>query len=221
MVVENALEGELNDHLGYSRNDPAGRNGGNSRNGYRARTVQTEAGRLTKRHPSSTAALPATRCGPPDHRSGTAAGPCPGGCDAAVGDVDRAVASGGEAGSEEQLADTQVRTVAVPADPDHVACRVRGRALVQPAGLEFGGVEHPVLAEAAALHGGQAPGPDVRRMPGDNPPDACVSGRVQAAEQFRDVQRTVRAARRTSAPHRSGRLPGPGRRRGLSPRRSA
>src|SRR5258707_1131756 len=25
MVVENALEGELNDHLGYPRNDPAGR----------------------------------------------------------------------------------------------------------------------------------------------------------------------------------------------------
>ncbi|SRR6266851_974687 len=149
MVVENALEGELNDHLGYSRNDPADRNGGNSRNGYRARTVQTEAGRLTKCHPSSTAALPAaTRCGPPDHRSGTAAGPCPGGCDAAVGDVDRAVASGGEAGRELRLADTQVRTVAVPADPDHVACRVRGRALVQPAGLEFGGVERPVLAEA-------------------------------------------------------------------------
>jgi len=25
MVVESALEGELNDHLGYSRNDPADR----------------------------------------------------------------------------------------------------------------------------------------------------------------------------------------------------
>src|SRR5258708_2559299 len=137
MVVENALEGELNDHLGYPRNDPAGRNGGNSRNGYRARTVQTEAGRLTKRHPSSTAALPATRCGPPDHRSGTAAGPCPGGCDAAVGDVDRAVASGGEAGPEEQLAGTQVRTVAVLAHPDHVPRPVPGRALVQPPRPEF------------------------------------------------------------------------------------
>ena len=44
MVVEGALEGELDDHLGYEKNDPAGRNGGNSRNGYRAKTVLTEAG---------------------------------------------------------------------------------------------------------------------------------------------------------------------------------
>ncbi len=44
MVVEGALEGELDDHLGYSWNDPAGRNGGNSRNGHRAKTVLTEAG---------------------------------------------------------------------------------------------------------------------------------------------------------------------------------
>ena len=44
MVIEGALEGELDDHLGYSKNDPAGRNGGNSRNGYRGKTVLTEAG---------------------------------------------------------------------------------------------------------------------------------------------------------------------------------
>ena len=44
MVVEGALEGELDDHLGYARHDPAGRDGGNSRNGYRAKTVITEAG---------------------------------------------------------------------------------------------------------------------------------------------------------------------------------
>src|SRR5438876_10057037 len=44
MVVEGALEGELDDHLGYSRHDPAGRDGGNSRNGHRAKTVLTEAG---------------------------------------------------------------------------------------------------------------------------------------------------------------------------------
>jgi hypothetical protein len=29
MVVEGALEGELDDHLGYGRHDPAGRDGGN------------------------------------------------------------------------------------------------------------------------------------------------------------------------------------------------
>jgi hypothetical protein len=44
MVIEGALEGELDDHLGYEKNDPAGRNGGNSRNGYRAKTVITDAG---------------------------------------------------------------------------------------------------------------------------------------------------------------------------------
>jgi len=44
MVIEGALEGELDDHLGYAKNDPAGRNGGNSRNGYRGKTVLTEAG---------------------------------------------------------------------------------------------------------------------------------------------------------------------------------
>jgi putative transposase len=44
MVVEGALEGEMDSHLGYSRHDPAGRDGGNSRNGHRAKTVITEAG---------------------------------------------------------------------------------------------------------------------------------------------------------------------------------
>jgi putative transposase len=34
-VVESALEGELDDHLGYEKHDPSGRNGGNSRNGRR------------------------------------------------------------------------------------------------------------------------------------------------------------------------------------------
>jgi putative transposase len=44
MVIEGALEGEMDDHLGYARHDPAGRDGGNSRNGHRAKTVLTEAG---------------------------------------------------------------------------------------------------------------------------------------------------------------------------------
>jgi putative transposase len=44
MVIEGALEGELDDHLGYEKNDPAGRDGGNSRNGYRAKTVITDTG---------------------------------------------------------------------------------------------------------------------------------------------------------------------------------
>jgi putative transposase len=44
MVVESALEGEMDDHLGYGKHDPAGRNSGNSRNGKRGKTVLTEAG---------------------------------------------------------------------------------------------------------------------------------------------------------------------------------
>jgi putative transposase len=43
-VMESALEGELDDHLGYGKHDPAGRDGGNSRNGRRSKTVLTEAG---------------------------------------------------------------------------------------------------------------------------------------------------------------------------------
>jgi putative transposase len=44
LVVESALEGEMDDHLGYRKHDPAGRTGGNSRNGTRGKTVLTEAG---------------------------------------------------------------------------------------------------------------------------------------------------------------------------------
>ncbi len=45
-VVESALEGEMDDHLGYSKHDPVGRDGGNSRNGTRGKSVLTEAGPL-------------------------------------------------------------------------------------------------------------------------------------------------------------------------------
>jgi hypothetical protein len=44
VVVESALEGEMDDHLGYGKHDPAGRNGGNPRNGTRPKTLVTEAG---------------------------------------------------------------------------------------------------------------------------------------------------------------------------------
>jgi putative transposase len=43
-VLESALEGEMHAHLGYARHDRAGRGGGNSRNGHRAKTVLTEVG---------------------------------------------------------------------------------------------------------------------------------------------------------------------------------
>ncbi|HEX8934807.1 MAG TPA: IS256 family transposase, partial [Pseudonocardiaceae bacterium] len=44
VVVESALEGEMDDCLGYGKHDPAGRNGRNSRNGTRPKTLVTEAG---------------------------------------------------------------------------------------------------------------------------------------------------------------------------------
>ena len=44
VVLEGALEGELDAHLGYAKHDPAGRDGGNSRNGHRPKTVLTDVG---------------------------------------------------------------------------------------------------------------------------------------------------------------------------------
>src|SRR6476620_4555876 len=44
VVLESALEGEMDAHLGYGRHDPVGRDGGNSRNGKRAKTVVTDVG---------------------------------------------------------------------------------------------------------------------------------------------------------------------------------
>ena len=43
-VLETGLEVEMEDHVGYAKHDAAGRNGGNSRNGTRSKTVTTEIG---------------------------------------------------------------------------------------------------------------------------------------------------------------------------------
>ncbi len=43
-VLETALEAEMTEHLGYDKHDSMGRNGGNSRNGTRTKTVLTEIG---------------------------------------------------------------------------------------------------------------------------------------------------------------------------------
>ncbi|MFJ9119204.1 IS256 family transposase [Streptomyces sp. NPDC102394] len=43
-LLESALEGEITDHLGYDKHDPVGKNGGNSRNGKRSKTVLTDVG---------------------------------------------------------------------------------------------------------------------------------------------------------------------------------
>ena len=43
-LLESALDGEITDHLGYDKHDPAGRGTGNSRNGTRSKTVLTDVG---------------------------------------------------------------------------------------------------------------------------------------------------------------------------------
>lgn len=42
--LEAALDAEMEEHLGYGKHDPAGRDGGNSRNGRRSKTLLTEVG---------------------------------------------------------------------------------------------------------------------------------------------------------------------------------
>lgn len=43
-VLESALEGEITDPLGYDKHDPAGKDGGNCRNGTWSKTVLTDIG---------------------------------------------------------------------------------------------------------------------------------------------------------------------------------
>ena len=43
-ILETGLEVEMDEHLGYSKHDSVGRDGGNSRNGTRSKTVITEVG---------------------------------------------------------------------------------------------------------------------------------------------------------------------------------
>jgi len=45
-LIEAASQGELTDHLGYEKGDPAGRGSGNSRNGTTPKTLITELGEL-------------------------------------------------------------------------------------------------------------------------------------------------------------------------------
>jgi len=46
-VLEAALEAEMSEHIGYDQHDPIGRNGGNSRNGTRTKSVLTAVGPVT------------------------------------------------------------------------------------------------------------------------------------------------------------------------------
>lgn len=44
MIIEAAAEGEMDEHLGYTKHDPAGRDGANSGNGSRSKAVLTDIG---------------------------------------------------------------------------------------------------------------------------------------------------------------------------------
>jgi len=70
--LEAALEAEMDEHLGYDKHDAAGRNGGNSRNGRRPKTLLTESAR-------STSVCPGTGMAASPRRS------CSSGCGAWVG----------------------------------------------------------------------------------------------------------------------------------------
>jgi putative transposase len=72
IVLESALEGEITDHLGYDKHDPAGANSGNSRNGARAKTVLTDVGPVEVTVPRDRAAGPAGQLRA-DHRAQAAA----------------------------------------------------------------------------------------------------------------------------------------------------
>ena len=69
-VLESALEGEITDHIGYEKHDPAGKNNGNSRNGTRAKTVLTDVGPVRGEGAPGTPPAPSSRR---SSRSGSAA----------------------------------------------------------------------------------------------------------------------------------------------------
>ena len=45
-VLERALQGEMTEHLGYAKHDPAGDNSGNSRNGVTRKTLKGDFGEI-------------------------------------------------------------------------------------------------------------------------------------------------------------------------------
>ncbi|WDP89282.1 MAG: IS256 family transposase [Desulfobacter sp.] len=51
LTVETALNAEIEDHLGYPKNSPDGRNSGNSRNGYSSKTLKGDFGQVEMQTP--------------------------------------------------------------------------------------------------------------------------------------------------------------------------
>jgi putative transposase len=54
-VLESGLDGEITDHVGYGKHDPAGGGSGNTRNGIRTKTVLTDVGPVEVRVPRDAA----------------------------------------------------------------------------------------------------------------------------------------------------------------------
>lgn len=50
-TLEQMLEAEMDEHLGYEKHNPSGNNSGNSRNGYGSKTIKTELGETELRVP--------------------------------------------------------------------------------------------------------------------------------------------------------------------------
>ena len=46
LTVETALNAEMDEHLGYEKHSPEGRNTGNSRNGYSGKTLKSQHGEV-------------------------------------------------------------------------------------------------------------------------------------------------------------------------------
>ena len=118
------------------------------------------------------------------------------GGDAAVRDVQRAVASCRETGGEEEASHTQRGSAPVGGDLDERAERASGRAHVEAVDLELGGVEIARVIETAALYRSEAPRPDGLRhravVVDHDTPDTGASGCEVAAQEFTDVERPVR-----------------------------
>ena len=52
-TLEEMLESEMDEHLGYDKHSAAGNNSGNSRNGYNKKTLQSEFGEIPVAFPAT------------------------------------------------------------------------------------------------------------------------------------------------------------------------
>jgi transposase-like protein len=62
--IEWFAAGQMEAHLGYGKHDPVGRDGGNSRNGHRSKTVTTDVGPVEITVPATATAVSSRRSWP-------------------------------------------------------------------------------------------------------------------------------------------------------------